>query len=375
MKIAIITDVYYPYVKGGVQKRISKIAEQLSKFDDVHIYCMKFWEGERDLKLNENLTLHGVCKSHGLYSAKGKRKVSQAIYFSLNLIRPLFEENYDIVDVSEFPFFPVFTAKAYCLLNKKPLIATWHEVWTLKYWMNYAGFFKGTAGFLIEKTCSFLPDEFIVNSGHTRKKLGKGKIIYNGVDIDKINNIKKSEEKYDVLYAGRLSEHKNVDVLIKSVEIIKKINPLVRVGIIGDGPQKIELKTLSKKLGLSENIDFLGFVDEVYPYMKSAKIFVLPSEREGFGMVIVEALACGTPVITVNHPDNASVEFVSDGKDGFVVELKKEKIAEKIAFLLSDKDALENMSVEAKKDAKDFCWERIAKRTGEFYKIVLDKSR
>lgn len=373
MKIAMITDVYYPYVKGGVEKRISKIAEQLSKSDDVHVYCMKFWEGDRDLKLNENLTLHGVCKSHSLYSSEGKRKVSQAISFSLNLIKPLFEEDYDIVEVSEFPFFHIFTAKAYCLIKKKPLIATWHEVWSLKYWIDYAGFFKGTVGFFIEKICSLLPDEFIVNSGHTRKKLGKGKIIYNGVDIDKIKSTKKSLEKYDILYAGRLSEHKNVDVLIKAVSILKKTNPIVRVGIIGDGPEKTKLKTLSERLKLSKNIDFPGFVDEVYPYMKSSKIFVLPSEREGFGMVVMEALACGTPVITVNHPNNASVEFVSDGKDGYVVELNKEKIAEKIAFLLSDKDALEKMSVEAKKDAEDFCWERIAKGTRDFYKNILDR--
>ncbi|MCK5476369.1 MAG: hypothetical protein KAI55_00445 [Candidatus Aenigmarchaeota archaeon] len=65
-------------------ERISKIAEQLSKSDDVHIYCMKFWEGDRDLKLNENLILGSVCKAHSLYSSEGKRKVSQAVYFSLN---------------------------------------------------------------------------------------------------------------------------------------------------------------------------------------------------------------------------------------------------------------------------------------------------
>ena len=373
MKIAMITDVYYPYVKGGVEKRISEIATRLSKSNNVHIYCMKFWKGETDLKINENLILHGVCKPHKLYSSNGKRKISQAIDFSLSLIKPLFKEDYDIVDVSEFPFFPIYVAKAYCILKKKPLIATWHEVWGLKYWCKYFGFLKGTAGFVNEKICSVLPNEFIVNSGHTRKKLRKGVIIYNGVDIDKIKNIEKAPKKYDVLYAGRLSEHKNIDVLINAIALAKNKFPKIKLGLIGDGSEKIKLEQLASELKITDNIDFLGFVDDVHSYMKSSKLFVLPSSREGFGMVAVEALCCGTPVITVKHKDNATVEFVSDGIDGYVTKLSKEKIAEKIVYLLENEEVLKKMKKEAKKDAKEFCWGKIAERTEAFYnKIMID---
>ncbi len=379
MKIAIITDVYYPFVKGGVEKRISEIAKRLAdRGHDIHIYSMKWWDGEKDFIVRDNLTLHGVCKPCELYSKDGRRNIGESIHFSLNLVFPLFREKFDVVDCSQFPFFPLFVAKPYCLVKRIPLVATWHEVWGLKYWRDYLGFFKGTIAAGIEKIATYLPNRFVLVSDHTKEKLliagvseDKMSVIHNGIDFDVIENIKASENSFDILYAGRLLKHKNVDVLINAISIVKKTIPDVRVGIIGKGVEKLKLKALVSKVGVSKNVHFLGFVDDVYSYMKSSKIFVLPSTREGFGMVVAESHGCGTPAIVIEHPHNASAKLVVHDENGYVVKLKSEDIAERLLHLLENKDVLARMGKNAKESAKKYCWNDITKRTEDVYDVVV----
>ena len=81
------------------------------------------------------------------------------------------------------------------------------------------------------------------------------------------------------------------------------------------------MKDLTKQLNLTKNIIFKGFVKEnkdVLALMKSSKVFVLPSTREGFGISIIEANACGIPAITINHKDNASKDLIQENKNGYV---------------------------------------------------------
>ena len=90
---------------------------------------------------------------------------------------------------------------------------------------------------------------------------------------------------------------------------------------------------------MKKNIKFLGFLenqDDVYALMKSSKVFVLPSTREGFGIVVIEANACGIPVITVNHKGNAARDLIEEGKNGFVCQLNEEEIAKRIMRILEN---------------------------------------
>jgi len=90
---------------------------------------------------------------------------------------------------------------------------------------------------------------------------------------------------------------------------------------IGDGSEKKNLEALTQKLNLEKNINFLYFLenhDDVYALMKSSKVFVLPSTREGFGIIVIEANACGITVITINHKDNAARDLIEEGKNGSV---------------------------------------------------------
>jgi len=277
-----------------------------------------------------------VYKVHNFY-VNGRKSIKESLLFSIKLIKPLLKEDFDIIDCENFPYFPIFSCKIISIIKKKPLIVSWLEVWN-KYWFNYLGF-KGIFGFLIERLSSKLPDRIISISDFTTKKLiselkvkeSKISTIYPGIDFEILKKSISKKKDIDVISVCRLIGHKNLDCLLKSLILCeKKIN----CHIVGNGPQKEFLENFSKEnkidVSFSENLDD----KRLYSLIKSSKVFVLPSSREGFGMSIIEANALGVPVITVNEKDNAAKELVAEGKNGFVCRLDEKYIANKIDFLL-----------------------------------------
>jgi glycosyltransferase involved in cell wall biosynthesis len=245
-----------------------------------------------------------------------------------------------------------------------------------EYWREYLGGL-GNIAYIIEKLSVLMPNEIISVSNHTTNKLKndlkfKKKIytIPNGNDFEKLQEIKSSKRKSDVIFAGRLLNNKNVDILIKSIRLIKEKIPKIKCLIIGDGPEKNNLEALTQKLNLEKNIKFLGFLennDDVYALMKSSKVFVLPSTREGFGIVVIEANACGIPVITINHKDNAARDLIEEGKNGFVCQLNEEEIAKRIIRILINSSGL-NMKKVCMDLAKKYDWDNIVDKIEEVYK-------
>jgi glycosyltransferase involved in cell wall biosynthesis len=375
MKIALVYDVIYPYIKGGVQKRNYEIGKRLAKKDhQVHLYGMKLWEGANVIKQNE-MYLHGICKAKKLYTKEGKRSILEAIYFGLICFK-LIKEDFDIIDCSNFPYFSLFACKLISIIKKKPLYATWHEVWGKNYWYEYIGW-KGYLGYIIEKLAVLTPDKIISVSEHTtyklKNELNSKKLTYavpNGIEFDLITKIKPAKEKSDVIFVGRLMSYKNVDVLIKSIKLIKEKNPEIKSLIIGDGPDKKKLEELTRKLNLEKNIKFLGFLEndgDVYALMKSSKVFVLPSTREGFGMVVIEANACGVPVITIDHKDNAARDLIEEERNGFICQLDEKEIAKRILRILINNTGREMQKV-CMDLAKKYDWDKIVDKIEGVYK-------
>jgi len=366
MKITLVYDAIYPYIKGGGEKRFYEIGKRLAKEGhQVHLYGMKFWEGTNVIKQNE-MYLHGICKTKKLYTKEGRRSILQAIYFGFHSMK-LIKEDFDVIDCCGFPYFSLFSCKLISLIKRKKLFSTWHEVWGKNYWYEYIGW-KGYLGYIIEKLAVLMPDKIISVSKHTTHKLkselNSKKPIYtvpNGIEFDLITKIKPAKEKSDVIFVGRLISSKNIDVLIKSIKLIKKKNPEIKSLIIGDGPEKKTLEALTQKLNLEKNVKFLGFLesnDDVYALMKSSKVFVLPSTREGFGIVVIEANDCGIPVITINHKDNAARDLIEEGKNGFVCQLNEEEIAKRIIRILINSSGL-NMKKVCMDLAKKYDWDKI----------------
>ena len=371
MKIAYVYDRIYPWLIGGAEKRVWEIASRLvERGHEVHLYGMKFWDGNNVIK-KEGVYIHGVCKQKEMY-VKGRRSIPEALYFARKVLFPLLKEDFDVIDSQEFPYFPCFSAKFHSLFKRTPLIITWHEIWG-DYWFEYLGK-KGFFGWAVEKLTLKLTNSNIAVSEATRMDLlslgireEKIHVIPNGIDFKRIDKIRPSEEESEIIFAGRLIKEKNVDVLIKAINSIRKEIPDVKCMIIGDGPEKGILEKLANDLEMDNNIKFTGFLedyDDVISYMKSSKVFVLPSTREGFGIVALEANACGLPVVTVNHKSNAARDFIIDG-NGFVCELSEGDLAEKIFMGLDERKTMKGKCIE---NAKKYDWNEIVDLTENYFK-------
>jgi len=337
MRVAFVSDAIYPYNKGGKETRLHEISTRLAaRGFDVHIYCMKWWPGPAE-KTEEGVHLHGICPLIPLYSGE-RRSIKQGIMFGLACFR-LLGAKFDVIDVDHMPFFPLYSVRVVCWLKGKKMFATWHEVWGMKYWREYLGGNKGRLAAIIESLSVKLPDTIIAVSPMTAHRLknwmnysGELVIVPNGIDLSVIKSAPKSDFSSDVIYAGRLLAHKNVEVLIQAIAVVKKSRPSIKLLIVGEGPEQKSLETLVTRLELNANVTFKPFekdIAKLYGLIKSSKVFVLLSSREGFGLVVLEANACGLPVITVNEPDNAAKELVN-GSNGRISRLLVSDVAKNI---------------------------------------------
>ncbi len=370
MKIAYVYDAIYPYVKGGAEKRIWEFSKRLAnRGHEIHLFGMKYWNGG-DVFVKDGVYLHGICEPLEFY-VDGKRSINEAIYFSYRCLIPLMKKDFDIIDCCAFPYFPSISSKICSSLKRNSLVITWHEVWD-DYWYEYLGK-KGVFGKVVERMTAHTSDKIIAVSERTKKNLemiGVSKeieIIPNGIDFEKIKRIEASESESDIIFVGRLIKEKNVDFLIKAVNLVKKKVPDVRCIIIGDGPEKETLEKLVVDLGLGNNIKFTGFLEnyeDVISHMKSSKVFVLPSTREGFGIAALEANACGLPVVTVDYKRNAASDFIIDG-NGFRCKLSERDIAEKIFKALAGKGNIKGRCIEI---AEKYNWDEIVASIENFYR-------
>jgi glycosyltransferase involved in cell wall biosynthesis len=369
MKIAYVHDAIYPFVKGGAEKRIYELSRRLAKRGhDVHVFGMRWWDEKPEIE-QEGVHLHGVCKAVPLYS-KGRRSIRAAMTFARNVLPYLVKERFDIIDCYQAPYLHAFPTKVGALLERAPLVVTWHEVWR-GYWREYLGSL-GAVGKLMEKTILLgLADRVVAVSDQTKDDLvslgvsvDKISIIPNGIDFDDISKVSPSPEKLDVVYLGRLIKPKNVDILLRASAVLKKELPGLKIGIIGDGPEMENLGKLAGELGIQKNVKFFGFVEdfsEVVALMKSSKVFVIPSIQEGGASIVtLEANACGLPVVAADHPLGIDKRLILDGKTGFFVKLSPENIAEKIRLLVKDEKLRNSMGVDAVKFSQNHDWERIA---------------
>lgn len=167
---------------------------------------------------------------------------------------------------------------------------------------------------------------------------------------------------------------KNVELLVRAVQILKTEIPDIKVLIIGDGPERRRLERLSEELNLVENVDFKGFLDEyeaVISHMKASRVFVLPSIREGFGITALEANASGIPVVTVVHPLNAAAELIVHEYNGFLAFPNPGSLAESILVALDHGKKLKRNCV---RYARNYDWDNITRLIENFYERVADDS-
>jgi len=186
-----------------------------------------------------------------------------------------------------------------------------------------------------------------------------------------------------ILFVGRIEPLKGVDTLIKAISCLKlndRTRP-VHLAIIGGDPsaspeqmtaEMTRLQKMCFDLGLGQTVVFLGKRDQdTLPYFYSAaEVVVMPSHYESFGMVALEAMACGTPVIASEVGGLAYL--VRDGETGFTIPAEEpDTLCEKLTWLLNDPDLHQKMSGQAAEYAQDYAWEKIATQIADVYKKIL----
>lgn len=371
MKIAYVYDAVYPWVKGGVEKRIHEVSVRLAdRGHDVHVYGMRCWDGPATIE-RDGVTLHGVAPPEALYSG-GRRGVAQALRFGSAVLRPLLSSGADVVDCQNFPYFSCFAAKAASVRRGFPLVVTWHEVWG-DYWYDYLGR-RGAFGKAVERLAAGLTDHHVAVSPSTARALaglgvaGPVPVVPNGIDTARIAAVAPAAEEWDVIFTGRLIREKNVDVLLRALVGVREERGDLRALIVGDGPERPALERLARDLGLA--VTFAGFLpryEDVIAAMKASKVFVLPSTREGFGIAALEAMACGLPVVTTDHPGNAAGDLVVPGVNGFCCGLSAGAMGEGI---LAGLDLHRARTSNCRATAAAYDWGRIVEALEKVYQNI-----
>ncbi len=184
-----------------------------------------------------------------------------------------------------------------------------------------------------------------------------------------INHIWFSDPKIPVIVAvGRLVKCKDYPTLLGAFKLVLEKTP-VRLMILGDGPEKEKLTHLAFQMGLSKDVAFLGFQENPFKYMKKASVFVLSSLQEGFGNVIIEAMACGAPVISTNCPTGPG-EIIQHMENGILVPVGgQQQMAQAILAVLENPALAKKLSLEGKKRAEFFSVEKSVK---EYEKVFLE---
>jgi len=324
LNVAIVSDAVAPFHLGGKETRYEELISRLAAHDvDVTICTMRWWSDsppDDEESGARHIRWRALCRRWPLYRADGTRSFVQAAAFSLGCLR-LVRGRYDVIEADHMPGPQLITLRIVATLKRVPLQASWHEVWGREYWRAYLPGIGGIVGALVEAVSSRCPDRILANSRGTAARLidvlgvdpSRVRLVENGVDLAGLARCVPTSGA-DLLYAGRLIEHKRVDVLLRALELLHERGEAVRLDIIGDGPARSALEELCAELGLADHVRFLGSLAtarEVWSHMKGARVFVSASEREGFGLSVIESMAMGVPAVVADHPDNEARHFVT----------------------------------------------------------------
>jgi glycosyltransferase involved in cell wall biosynthesis len=380
LKLAFVYDALYPYQKGGAERRYHELAQRLRHRHEVHHITWQWWDGPAVVE-RDGVTLHGVARPPAMYGHDGKRTVREALAFSARLVPAVLRERFDVIDCSATPYLPLCAAFPSARVRSSPMVATWHEYWG-EHWHEYLPGRQAVARIAraTEWLSAPMADETVAVSRFTATELQRRlprrappRVVENGVDLAAINAAPKARAGADVIFVGRLIDEKRVHVLLRAIALVRAEHPGVTCDIVGEGPERQKLEYLARELQLSENVRFLGTLDEqsLYGRLKAARVFALPSVREGFGIAVVEAQAAGAVPVVARAAYSAAPSLIDEGRTGLVCGPDAESFAHAIVGLLADDPGREGMAAAARAAAAVRGWDRIADEMDDVYQSVV----
>lgn len=344
-------DIHHKFA-GGAEIYVHEISKSwVSQGHQITLFCGN--DGQQ--KKFENIDGINIVRRGGFYLVY----VWAFLYYIFR-----FRGKYDIVIDCEngVPFFtPLYV--------KEPIYALMHHVHQDVFFFSLLKPFAMLASFLEKDVMPFIYRniKFITVSQSSKLEmlqLGIGQagidVVNPGINPKEFENIiSKKTEHPSVLFLGRLKAYKSVNILIKAFKVVLEKCPQAKLIIAGSGDEEENLKKLSEELKINQYVQFLGKVTDMkkISLLQSSWMLVNTSMMEGWGIVVIEANACGTPVIASDVPGLR--DSVSNGKGGYLLPYGNVEIfAEKIIEIINDHKQREILSTDAKNWAENFSWEK-----------------
>ena len=330
MRILVVYDCLFPYTVGGGERWLRSVAERLStEGHEVAYLTLRQWEpgavvdvpGVRIVTAGPRMALY----------VDGRRRILPALVFGAGVLWHLLRHGrrYDVVHTASFPFFSLLAVALVRPLHRFGVTVDWWEVWSLAYWTEYLGRAGGRIGYLVQRLCARVPQRAIVFSRLYARRLrdeglrGEVEVLEGMFSPAKPSAVLRAPRESgpgEIVFAGRHIPEKRAPALVPALVEARKRLPGLRAAIFGDGPERPEVLRRIEAAGAADWLRAPGFVsaEEVDAALRGALCMVLPSSREGYGLIVVEASAAGVPSVVVAGPDNAAVELVEEGVNGTI---------------------------------------------------------
>jgi glycosyltransferase involved in cell wall biosynthesis len=328
VRVCIVYDCLFPHTVGGAERWYRNLSERLAREGhEVTYLTLRQWPRGGDPGV-PGVDVRAAGPRLRLYvrGASGRRRVLPPLVFGGGVLWHLLRHGrrYDVVHTASFPYFSVLAAAAARRRGRFGLVVDWHELWSRAYWDEYLGR-AGRIGFGVQRRCVRVRQRaFCFSRLHARRLVEQGldgaPTVLEGEYAGPLERPHPGPAEPLVVFAGRHIPEKRAPALVPALALARERLPGLRCEIYGDGPERAEVERRVAALGLDDAVRVAGFVpaEQVDRALRRALCMVLPSRREGYGMIVVEASAAGVPSVVVAGPDNAATELVEDGQNGFV---------------------------------------------------------
>lgn len=328
MRICLVYDCLFPWTIGGAERWYRALAERLAaEGHELAYLTLRQWD-ETAPPVIPGVRVVAVGPRLDLYRERGgRRRIWPPVRFGAGVGWHLLRHRgqYDVVHIASFPFFSLIAAALARRWGGYRLVVDWWEVWSRAYWREYLGAIGGTVGWGVQRLCARLShDAFCFSQLHAERLRTEDKgatpVVLRGVYTGLGEPVAPRPAEPIVLFAGRHISEKRVATLPPAILEARKHLPSLRGLLMGDGPERATVARLVVEAGLSDVIELPGFVDDMVlaAAMHRALCLILPSSREGFGLVVIEAAAKGLPSVVVRAPDNAATELIEAGVNGII---------------------------------------------------------
>jgi glycosyltransferase involved in cell wall biosynthesis len=330
MRICVVYDCLFPFTVGGAERWYRNLAERLSADGhEVTYLTLRQWNRGAPPEIDGPVRVVAVGPQMALYTDGGRRRILPPLVFGLGVLWHLLRHGrrYDVVHTCAFPYFSLLAAATLRPLMRYRLVVDWFEVWSRDYWHDYLGGTKGRVGALVQRICASIPQRaFCFSELHAERLRAEGLhgqiTVLRGLYAGSLQPAPAREADPLVLFAGRLIPEKRVTLGVAAVASAAAQIAGLQGVFYGDGPEREKLREAIAAHGAESIVSAPGFADGdlLDADMGRALCMLLPSRREGYGMVVVEASAHATPSIVVIAEDNAATELVQDGVNGVIVQ-------------------------------------------------------